>query len=527
MRNIIVLILLSMSTILYSGCSTNNSQQIYPLKKIVSKTTTILIRSGGICHNDNKAEKVLIKLNITDSIKSILSNIKIDTSFIDVDKVCCGNPTMEFYKNNKIISSIGLHLGIMLSWHEENVTYVATLNSNSANNLTSWLSDCGIRDPLEYLHKLKAQKSPQEKLEQRISSAAKIIPDTLSKALMDREEFQKRLLAKFNSSHDQINILLTILGLSNNSWSHIDFIDGLANSLLHTYDKEILKITIRKCLLGKDRLKRRGAARFWEGWKSPLENWNPPDVAKLHSIVLTVQQESRYYPLRQSALSNLYMWASELTDDEVSKRINFGLYDSNKSVRRQAMIVAGKMNFKKAIPYLLKVLNNESINTIPLPNVPKIELQDISIGFDDIAGQRSEDQVAALALGYLNYTPVKKIINNKNASYMYDIALALLGEFDYIKPVHFKLEESNQELQLAAIEAVIRCRGKAGLKWAMEYKLNTYWWEPEYVLKELKGMLLENNCPGIKIVEKALSLKDLLNWYEEYGSSYLKVIESK
>ena len=239
-------------------------------------------------------------------------------------------------------------------------------------------------------------------------------------------------------------------------------------------------------------------------------------------------QQARYYPTRQRALSRLEKWTDDLPADEIARRLEAGLHDPHPSVRRMAMIVAGRLQHQPAVPNLMQQLRGEPVTTKPLPKVPAEEAENVPAGFDHIAAQRSEPEVAALALGYLNYRDAVPIIEQKRPdSAMYDVALALLGDVDRLRPEHFPVKERNKELQLAAIDAVVRCKGRRGLQFALEYRQSTHWWEEEYLVNQLAGMLISEQAPGQELLENCSKLKELAAWYDKWGKQYLERFDNR
>ena len=278
------------------------------------------------------------------------------------------------------------------------------------------------------------------------------------------EEVTRTLRSDYPDPLDQVGVLLMLFGVSNDSWSTTGWREQLAEALLGEYPQETLTAATEKALRGEDRRRRRGAARFWQAWRSPLEGWQPANAAELYRIVLKVQQESRYYPTRQEALNNLNRWRDEFAEEEQTRWLQAGLCDPHPSVRRSAMITAGRMGHQPSVLHLRKVLAGESVPAIPLPDVPQDETLDISEGFDNVCGKRPEEEVAALALGYLEDAESKEVILTKTtATPLYDVALALLGVTDRLKAEHFRWPEDNTELQLAAVRAVLRCKGRRGI----------------------------------------------------------------
>lgn len=519
-----ILTLLLLAMILVSGCGkTTNEDWAVPLHEALKGATRLRVRSGGTCHRRPNTEKTLLDIQNPKQVAEVIKSIQINANGSGFHCMCCGNPSLEFYREDTLLVTLGFHHGQSVRWQNGKWSGDALLTKKSADSLVEWLSNNGVKGPL---NEINATKKREQDMKAKLERATKGMPKELKEAIT-KKNFANTLKKVCKSEEAQVDILLSMLGASNDSWSSYDWIDQIAGDLLKSYTPEVLQVVVRKALLGHDRQRRRGAARLWESWRSPLEDWNPSDKAKLHSIILTIQQESAYYPLRQQALGNLLSWRSELTKEEVDKRLQAGLLDPHESVRRKAMLTAGRMKYKEAIPHILKILKKEPVDFIDLPNIPPEETLFVASGFDDVAGKRDESEVAALALGYLMYKPAIKEISSLKNSPMKDVALALLGATGNLKADHFRLKESNKELQLAAVEAVVRTQGGVGLEWAMNYEQSTHWWEPEFVAKRLKDMLLKNDAPGRTLIEKSDSLEDLKKWYKQYGRLYLEKIRKR
>jgi hypothetical protein len=257
-----------------------------------------------------------------------------------------------------------------------------------------------------------------------------------------------------------------------------------------------------------------------------LETWAPPNAARLHGIVLLVEQEARYYPLRMSALDDVASWKAELSREELDRRLAAGLHDPAAPVRRKAMLIAGRIQHAPSMDILMRVLNAETIVPQPLPDVPTVEAVDVPEVREDVAPGCSDRDVAALGLAYGQHAAAKQPIAAIHPSTaMLDVSLALLGDGDRLKQEHFASANGNQELQLAAVEATIRCRGRHGLQLALGYRQATHWWEEEYVARRLSQMLVAENAPDSERLIDCESLKTLQQWFADHGTEYLKRLE--
>lgn len=487
--------------------------------------TRLRIRSGGTCHRDIKNEKTLYETKDKATIKEMVDGIAIDEAESGFHCMCCGEPSLEFYQGEELILTLGFHHGQSLRW-VGGWPGDGALTTDSAQFLVKWLAEHEVEGPQK---QIEQQKEQQRATERRMTRAADGLPPALQAAFRGarqsssgKSDFVKALRKKCPESVDQVGVLFALLGASNDSWTSLRWIEQLADGLLDTYDKDTLSRATETALRGTDRRRRRGAARYWKSWRSPLVDWEPEKTVELYRIVLTVQREARYYPTRQAGLKNLEKWREGLSAEGFTERLDAGLHDPHPSVRRKAMIVAGRSGHKPSVSHLMNVLKGQAVDVKPLPEVPSEESEDVPAGFDDVCGKRPEDEAAALALGYLEHKESQSVIAAKaKASPMFDVALALLGETDRLKPEYFRLDEDNTELQLAAVEAVIRCRGRVGLKWAIEYKQSRFWWEEEVVAERLSTMLRAEKAPGSDMLENCDDLKVVAEWFDRFGEQYL------
>lgn len=157
-----------------------------------------------------------------------------------------------------------------------------------------------------------------------------------------------------------------------------------------------------------------------------------------------------------------------------------------------------------------------------MPDVPPDETTDVPAAFEEVGGESSDADLAGLALGYLGCTEAKDVLAARQpSSPMNEVALALLGEPERLRQEHFQTADKNQALQLAAVEAVIRCRGRTGLGLAVCYQQATHWWEEDAVAKRLSALLRAEQAPGSETLGDGKDLETLKKWWEQYGPAYL------
>ena len=487
--------------------------------------TRLRIRSGGTCHRELEAEKTLFETKAANEIQQLLAGIQINEEKSGFHCMCCGNPSLEFYDGDQLIATLGFHHGMGLRW-PGGWPGDAALTPQSVDFLIEWLANRNVTGPRK---EREAAADEAKAGERKIVQATIGMSPSLAKAFrLGAPQFATALKKELPDKLAQVEVLLRVFGTSNDSWSTLDPIEQLAEDQLKGHDTKTLAAAVEKGLTGKDRQLRRGAARFWESWHSPVEEWNPPNIAELHRIVLQIQQEAHYYPSRMSALDGLARWKNELSDDDFAQRLSAGLHDPAPQVRRKAMLIAGRTKHKQSALTLMSVLQNETLKLQPLPDVPLAESQDVPDGFDTFAKGCSDVEVAALALGYMQHAPAKSLIEAiQPPTAMLDVALALFGDGVRLKAEHFASKSRNQELQLAAVQVVIDSKGKYGLQLALGYQQATHWWEGEHVAGRLSQMLQKEKAPGSEELSDCKDLKTLQRWYQDHGAEYLKRFEAK
>ncbi|HPA27040.1 MAG TPA: HEAT repeat domain-containing protein [Acidobacteriota bacterium] len=518
--------------------SAETSSWTEKLRKALDGTTKIVISpiqiSLEIDDAKTKTKEKAVEIKDKQTIMMVIDNIVIDDEQSGFYCACLGDTAIKFFRKDKLIANLSFHHGRSLRWNCSHLDADRNclddiwpgdglLINENAELLATWMAQKGIRTPLE--DRLRSERLKQTN-KTKYERAASCIPESLKEYFSSQGRFAEYFNATIGTKEERMRILFCMLGSSNESWSMLDWIDQEAYKLLEDYGKEYLQNSVLSALKSNDRQTRRGASRFWIGWKSPLQEWEPEDNS-LYGTLLTVLQESSLANNRQMALNNLKGASPYLSVEETDKFFFSALHDPDANVRRKAMITAGEMGYVKAIPYLIGVLKGTTVKIVPLPDIPDEER---IFPEDDFSGQvgrkLSDKEIAAISLGYLNHADAVPFIKKLEPSPAHDVALALLGEIDLLKEEYFKSQDSNQELQLAAVEAVLRAKGMKGLSWAIDYKLCTHWWEPERVMDKIKKMLLSNNAPGREIIERTAKLKDLRAWYDTYGEKYIEQMKN-
>ncbi|PAY19291.1 hypothetical protein CKO51_11790 [Rhodopirellula sp. SM50] len=491
------------------------------LRNMVSDATRLVVRTHHFAaDSDASSRKFLFESDDPAEIQEMVDGIKIDDSQSGFHCMCEGDPFLDFYLGDELLTTVGFHHGRSLRW-SQGWWGDGMLTPGSGQFLVEWLDDRGVSGPADEIRQAQQQ---QRAANRKLKRAMSGLPEEVAQAFAERSEAFGELLRKsFSSTADQINALLRILGTDNNSWTQLDWIEQFADAELNQYDKDELALAVQLALRGEDRRARRGAARYWRSWRSALEDWAPENPNDLRHAVVGVMQDSHYYPLRIDAQRYVQSYHNDFSDGALLEIVKRGLTDPHPSVRRSGMLTAGGLGLHSVAEHLMRVLRGEPTATVDLPIVPDDETIDVNEGFDSVAGNRSEAEVAALALGYLHYAPAARFISQKTeTSPMYEVALAMLGDHQKLKPSHFQLNESNVALQLAAVRVVIDTRGAHGLKWATEYQQCEYWWEEDTVASWLAQMLVSEQAPGADMLINCRDLETVAQWYQQHGTDYLK-----
>jgi hypothetical protein len=103
----------------------------------------IRVRTGGTCHRNIDAEETLFEETDRAVIEDIVHAIRIDPSDLISHCMCCGNPSFEFYRDSKLIVTVGYHHGKSLRWRE-GWRGDGMLIQSSADFLNAWLASHGI-----------------------------------------------------------------------------------------------------------------------------------------------------------------------------------------------------------------------------------------------------------------------------------------------------------------------------------------------------------------------------------------------
>ena len=373
------------------------------LREALAGTTTVRLRPEPGCSLDeaNTRRDVDDPSEIAELMKTL--------AFDEIEHAgvcgCLGGTALEFHRDDGGVESLQLVCGVSVRWSG----WPGDGQMPDANQqaLVDWLARHGVTAPRDELREARAGL---EAYRRKRARAAATMSLRLRAAFESEAEaahrwpadeswpaFRKALAADVPRAADRIAMLLRVMGAEMGSWNGLDGVDTVADGLLRTHAPAQLARACAAALRSEDRQLRRGAARFWDTWESPVPRRvvGDPD---LRSAVLTVFQESRSPDVRQRAQRLVLEWWDRLPSDERDRRLLAGLHDPSPGVRRQAMVVAGQAGAIAAEGVLAQVQGGQPIEVRSLPSVPPEEEDTNDTNEAAVGGDSSDSEMAAAAL---------------------------------------------------------------------------------------------------------------------------------
>src|SRR5436190_22413114 len=81
----------------------------FPLMRAVADADRIRLRTGGTCHRHPLSERTLFEEHDPEKVREFVANIKINAraSGWKATCLCCGGPSIEFYKGGELLVTLG------------------------------------------------------------------------------------------------------------------------------------------------------------------------------------------------------------------------------------------------------------------------------------------------------------------------------------------------------------------------------------------------------------------------------------
>lgn len=250
------------------------------LQKVLARAERLRVRTGGVCHRDEDAEKTIVEIKDPKMIVEIGKRFEVNEEDSGGHCMCCGDPTFEFYADGKIIATLGFHHGRSVRWSDGIWPGDGTLTSGSATFLIQWLAENGCDGPLQEHLGRKREQAAEERRWQRYDAILPREAMTAVRAAKDWEGIAKTLTASLPAGPEGATLLLRLYGCDFQSWELASAMDRiLSETLLPETPPEVLAKAIRQCQ--PDTEEALGAARwlFGEGkadsWEDRVEELEP------------------------------------------------------------------------------------------------------------------------------------------------------------------------------------------------------------------------------------------------------------
>ena len=472
-----------------------------------------------------KEPEALIRVEDAEEVWKVAGKIVIDEEKSGFHCMCIGTLVFRFFKGDELKTVLTYHHGVSFRWGGWPAD--GALTAESADFLNHWLAGRGVEGPLKEVERTKARRRDSQ---QHLDRASKGLPSPVAEALgKDQKALTAALEAAFPDPVDRAVALFHIYGAWNGPWRMAAYFDTYVPPILKKEPVEVLQKAVSRALAGGDRLARRGAVRYWTGWRSPLEEWMPEESEVLCGTALEAMQEAACAQIRRTACIMLTHWAGELPEVVVDARLGRLLHDPDPDVRKEAMMVAGSLRRAEFTEELMGVIGGRSLEVADLPPIPPEEAE-ISVDgrCSPTRSTLSEAETAALALGFLEYEPAREaLVKEVDPPPGFQVALALLGETDRLEAEHFQGDFMEAaDLRNAALAVVLRSKGRAGLKLAIDsYGEGMPKWRQEEDIRRLAQLLKKEGASGVELLEAAKTIEDLRAWYAEHGEAFVSGAE--
>jgi hypothetical protein len=245
---------------------------------------------------NGKALGTTVLLDISD--KSLFSSLRDAFKIIEDENtyghcMCLGDYAIEFYNEQQLMATIGLHHGRSIRW--DAWQYDAVLQDGL--RLLHWLADRGVDAPLEAYQQaqLRAEKYYQAMIhwQQAIPVGLETFWDRMQKLDADVEALHKVLEIAYPDPEIRALELFRWFGNGEGKWSGFPAYESVPESLLLEIPTDLLVNALTKHTLTLQHIE--GAARYFAGWEFSR---------KKHGEIKQIPEELKKRLLEHSLLSS-------------------------------------------------------------------------------------------------------------------------------------------------------------------------------------------------------------------------------
>lgn len=131
------------------------------------------VRTGGTCHRDVEEEKTLFEIVDVAEIRREVESWRVNDGKSGFHCMCCGEPSLEFYKGGKLVTTLGFHHGRSLRW-PEGWPGDALLTEVASDSICAMLARHGVPGPQKEWEEGKLREAAAHRL---WASYSKLVAD--------------------------------------------------------------------------------------------------------------------------------------------------------------------------------------------------------------------------------------------------------------------------------------------------------------------------------------------------------------
>lgn len=151
------------------------------LRDAVAGADRLRVRSGGTCHRELSREETIFEIREAAEIASLVAGLGIDEESSGGHCMCCGDPSLEFYRGDELRVTLGFHHGHGLRW-SEGWPGDAMLSSESSDLLCALMAKHGYTGPQE---ERQREKRSDEAAERYWEAFFAIVPKAVMESAWD------------------------------------------------------------------------------------------------------------------------------------------------------------------------------------------------------------------------------------------------------------------------------------------------------------------------------------------------------
>jgi hypothetical protein len=197
------------------------------LHTAVKECDRIRVRSGGTCHRNVDKERTLFEVKDAKEIRATVLSIQINEKISGGSCMCCGEPTIEFYRGKKLLAMLGFHHSQSVRWASGPWWSDGVLTPKSAASLCAWMARHGYDKAQQDLDELAAQQRSREILFARYEKL--LGEETWSRMRKSiSRDYMAAVLRRVEVGGDKKRALLyfQLLGCHEGSWERSGALDS-------------------------------------------------------------------------------------------------------------------------------------------------------------------------------------------------------------------------------------------------------------------------------------------------------------